>query len=83
MDLALLDKTLEGQPAFRARQVWRWAANGAHGFEEMTDLPAALRAELAEDVPFSTLQLITRRRLRRHGEGALFNPRRTRRSRPC
>ncbi|WP_354701850.1 23S rRNA (adenine(2503)-C(2))-methyltransferase RlmN [Paraconexibacter sp. AEG42_29] len=57
MDLALLDTTLAdlGQPKFRARQVWSWAARGAAGYDEMTDLPAALRGELAERVPFSTL----------------------------
>ena len=32
MDLELLDRTLTaGQPAFRARQVWEWAAKGAQG----------------------------------------------------
>jgi 23S rRNA (adenine2503-C2)-methyltransferase len=57
MDLRLLDQTLAdlGQPAFRARQAWRWTAAGAPGYEVMTDLPAALRAELAARVPFSTL----------------------------
>src|SRR3954470_9594266 len=57
MDLALLDSTLAelGQPAFRAKQVWEWTARGAHGYEAMTNLPAALRTELAERVPFSTL----------------------------
>ena len=60
MDLALLDDTLAaaGQPAFRARQVWRWTAGGAAGFEEMTDLPATLRARLADEVPFSSLELV-------------------------
>src|SRR3954449_12003392 len=60
VDLELLERTLAeaGEPAFRARQVWRWAANGAHGYEEMTDLPAALRAQLASEVPFSTLELL-------------------------
>ncbi len=59
MDLALLDTALAdgAQPAFRARQVWRWAASGAGGYDEMTDLPAALRARLAETVPYSTLAL--------------------------
>jgi 23S rRNA (adenine2503-C2)-methyltransferase len=57
MDLARLDSTLAelGQPAFRAAQVWGWAAAGATGYEEMTNVPAALRASLAEAVPFSTL----------------------------
>ncbi len=59
MDLALLDSTLAdlGQPAFRARQVWRWTATGATGYDAMTDLPAPLRADLAARVPFSTLTL--------------------------
>ena len=59
MDLELLQRTLAdaGQPAFRARQVWAWAARGCAGYEAMTDLPVALRARLAEEVPFSTLTL--------------------------
>jgi 23S rRNA (adenine2503-C2)-methyltransferase len=59
MDLVRLDQTLAAlrQPAFRARQVWRWAATGATGYGEMTDLPAGLRRALDERVPFSTLEL--------------------------
>ncbi len=38
-------------PAYRARQVARWVyGRFATSFEEMTDLPAALRSELAESV---------------------------------
>jgi 23S rRNA (adenine2503-C2)-methyltransferase len=58
MDLDLLNETLASEPAFRARQVWRWTAHGAGGYDEMTDLPAALRAKLAGDVPFSSLRLV-------------------------
>jgi 23S rRNA (adenine2503-C2)-methyltransferase len=59
MDLRLLDERLAalGEPRFRARQVWEWTARGAGGYEEMTNLPASLRAGLAEEVPFSTLSL--------------------------
>jgi 23S rRNA (adenine2503-C2)-methyltransferase len=59
MDLELLDHSLaaNGQPPFRARQVWEWAAKGASGYEQMTNLPAALREWLCEAVPFSSLQL--------------------------
>lgn len=59
MDLQLLEKTLTdlGEPAFRARQVWAWAAKGAEGYEEMTNLPAPLRGELERAVPFSSLAL--------------------------
>jgi len=59
MDLDLLQATLDelGQPRFRARQVWAWAARGAAGYDAMTDLPAGLREQLAERVPFSSLVL--------------------------
>jgi len=57
VDLNLLTSTLEelGQPRYRAYQVWRWAARGAAGFDDMSDLPLALRGTLGDDVPFSTL----------------------------
>jgi 23S rRNA (adenine2503-C2)-methyltransferase len=57
VNLELLDDTLAAldQPAFRARQVWEWTARGATGYEEMTNLPRALREALAAEVPFSTL----------------------------
>ena len=59
MDLELLDIALaeRDEPAFRRGQVWAWVARGAAGYEEMTDLPAALRDELAAAVPFSTLSV--------------------------
>ena len=37
-----------GQPAFRAKQLFSWLSRGAAGFEEMTNLPKALREALAE-----------------------------------
>jgi 23S rRNA (adenine2503-C2)-methyltransferase len=59
MDLDLLGDTLDelGEPGFRVRQVWAWAARGAAGYDAMTDLPVPLRSELAARVPFSTLAL--------------------------
>jgi 23S rRNA (adenine2503-C2)-methyltransferase len=59
VDLTLLEQTLadRGEPAFRARQVWEWAARGVAGYEEMANVPKALREELAATVPFSTLAL--------------------------
>ena len=59
MDLALLERTLadSGEPPFRVRQVWEWAARGAGGYDEMTNLPLTLRARLAESVPFSSLSV--------------------------
>jgi 23S rRNA (adenine2503-C2)-methyltransferase len=57
VDLALLDELIRErrQPAYRGRQVWDWAARGAPGYEAMTNVPAPIRAALAEEVPFSTL----------------------------
>jgi 23S rRNA (adenine2503-C2)-methyltransferase len=57
MDLALLDShvTERGEPAYRARQVWEWAARGASSYEAMTNVPAHLRTGLNDSVPFSTL----------------------------
>ena len=37
-----------GQPAFRAKQVFRWLYRGVRSFEEMTDLPKALREQLSQ-----------------------------------
>jgi 23S rRNA (adenine2503-C2)-methyltransferase len=60
MDLELLEQMLaaHGEPAFRARQAWEWAARGAAGYGEMTNLPAALRESLAAQVPFSALEVV-------------------------
>ncbi|MEP6952854.1 MAG: 23S rRNA (adenine(2503)-C(2))-methyltransferase RlmN [Solirubrobacteraceae bacterium] len=59
MDLDLLQRTLDdaGEPGFRAKQVWEWTARGVSGYDEMTNLPAALRERLTADVPFSSLTL--------------------------
>ena len=59
MDLLLLREALEarGEPAFRDRQIWEWAARGAGSYAEMTNLPLELRDALAGTVPFSSLGL--------------------------
>jgi 23S rRNA (adenine2503-C2)-methyltransferase len=74
VDLALLRTTLaaRGEPAYRAGQVWQWAARGAHGYDEMTNLPAALRSALAETVPYSTLTLLSEAQSRDGTVKALF-----------
>src|SRR5438445_6483016 len=74
MNLAVLEETLaaRGEPAYRSTQVWEWAARGAAGFEEMTNLPTGLRAELTREVPFSTLSLQTEARSRDGTVKALF-----------
>jgi 23S rRNA (adenine2503-C2)-methyltransferase len=74
MDLVALEDTLaeRGEPRFRARQVWEWAARGAAGYEAMTNLPRALRETLSEAVPFSTLDLVTEAHARDGTIKALF-----------
>jgi 23S rRNA (adenine2503-C2)-methyltransferase len=75
VDLALLERTLadRGEPAYRARQVWEWAARGAPSYDEMTTIAKPLRAALAEQVPFSTLEVITQREARDGTVKTLFH----------
>ena len=74
MDLELLESALAelGEPAYRARQVWEWTARGAASYDDMTTLPKALRATLAESVPFSTLEVVAEREARDGTVKALF-----------
>ena len=58
MNLDAVTKLLAGEPAYRIRQVWEWAARGAKSFDEMTNLPTGMRRRLADEVPFSTLELV-------------------------
>ena len=37
--------------------MWEWAARGAGSYDAMTNLPLGLREELADAVPFSSLEL--------------------------
>jgi 23S rRNA (adenine2503-C2)-methyltransferase len=74
VDLARLARTLaaRGEPPYRAAQVWTWAAGGATGYGEMTNLPLRLRHALAQEVPFSTLTLETESHARDGTVKALF-----------
>jgi len=58
MDLDLVQETFPEQPAYRLRQVWEWTARGARSYAKMTNVPAGLRAQLEERIPFSTLALV-------------------------
>ncbi len=49
-ELAEALKALD-QPAFRAGQVFEWLHRGARSYDEMTNLPAALRQTLAQQYP--------------------------------
>ena len=59
LDLAEIEVALiaRGQPKYRAQQVARWIyEKRALSFEAMTDLPAALRADLAQAFTFARLE---------------------------
>ncbi len=48
-----------GLPAFRGRQIFRWLTTpGLSSFEQMTDLPKALRAELAKEFSIALPEII-------------------------
>ncbi len=49
-----------GQPAYRARQIWNWLyVNPVSRIEQMTNLPQALRHELAERAALGALKPIS------------------------
>lgn len=60
LDRPALEAALEelGQPRFRAGQIVRWLyGHGVSSYEEMTDLPVSLRAELSTRYPLAPLRL--------------------------
>src|SRR3954471_5462118 len=75
MDLELLDRTLAAarEPPVPARPAGGWPAAGAAAYDEMTDLPAALRARLEAQVPYSTLSLAHEAHARDGTVKALFH----------
>lgn len=56
-----------GQPAFRAKQVFTWLHRGVGSYEEMTDLPKALRSALAERYPIDPPEAVRRQESARDG----------------
>lgn len=50
-----------GQPAYRAKQVYDWMWKlGAKSFDDMSNVPAALRQELSDKFTFQSIQLDVR-----------------------
>ena len=54
----------QGEPAFRAKQVFRWLYRGVTSFEEMSDLSKALRQKLSENC-FITAPQVARKQVSR------------------
>ena len=56
-----------GQPDFRAKQVYSWLHKGVRSYDEMTNLPKALRDALAEQYPICPPELVRRQESQRDG----------------
>ena len=56
-----------GQPAFRGKQVYSWLHKGVRSYEEMTNLPKALRDALAEKYPIHAPKVVRKQESARDG----------------
>jgi len=56
-----------GQPPFRAKQVYTWLHKGVRSYDEMTNLPKALRDALAEKHPICPPEVIRRQESKKDG----------------
>ena len=55
------------QPAFRAKQLFSWLHKGVRSFDEMTNLPKALRDGLAKDYPLLPPQVVRKQESKQDG----------------
>ena len=65
-ELAQVLKEL-GQPAFRAKQLFTWLHRGAASYEEMTNLPKALRDKLQEHYPLYPPRVVRKQESQKDG----------------
>ncbi len=65
-ELAAVLKQLN-QPAFRAKQVYSWLHKGVRSYDEMTNLPKALRDTLAEAYPLHAPTVVRKQESARDG----------------
>ena len=56
-----------GQPGFRAKQVFSWLHKGVRTYDEMTNLPQALRKALAEKYPILAPQVVRKQESQKDG----------------
>ena len=56
-----------GQPAFRAGQVFTWLHKGARSYDEMTNLPKALRELLSKQYPICPPRVVRKQESQRDG----------------
>ena len=69
MTLPELTATLKelGQPAFRGKQVYTWLHKGVRSYEEMSNLPKALRDTLAEKYPINPPEVVRKQESKKDG----------------
>jgi len=65
-ELAAIFKEL-GQPAFRAKQVFSWLHKGVRSYDEMTNLPKALRDLLTEKYPINAPKVVRKQESQKDG----------------
>ena len=56
-----------GQPGFRAKQVFTWLHKGARSYDEMTNLPKALRELLSRQYPICPPKVVRKQESKRDG----------------
>ena len=56
-----------GQPAFRAGQVFAWLHKGVRSYDEMTNLPKALRELLSKEYPICPPKVVRKQESQRDG----------------
>ncbi len=56
-----------GQPAFRAKQVYTWLHKGVRSYEEMTNLPKALRDSLQTQYPICAPEVVRKQESKKDG----------------
>ena len=56
-----------GQPAFRAKQVYSWLHKGIRSYEEMSNLPKALRQTLETQYPLHIPRVVRRQESKKDG----------------
>ena len=56
-----------GQPAFRGKQVYTWLHKGVRSYDEMSNLPKALRDQLAEKYPICPPEVVRKQESQKDG----------------
>lgn len=56
-----------GQPGFRAKQVYTWLHKGVRSYDEMTNLPKALRDALAQRYPICAPKVVRKQESKKDG----------------